>query len=155
MIKRLGNEDLTFDDRYSVVSDDDVAQPVKASGPQPFFDNRKYGYRSTKGSVVVVPQFNYAYPFENGHAIVKSGAFWGILALSDGKFDVTKRIVVKRRKNVDEVVEYNVTRSRRICRHTAVDGNRCRRTEDRGNLGIRSHATIQDKDSGNLTTSSI
>ncbi|WP_305149890.1 WG repeat-containing protein [uncultured Muribaculum sp.] len=109
MIKRLGNEDLTFDDRYSVVSDDDVAQPVKASGPQPFFDNRKYGYRSTKGSVVVVPQFNYAYPFENGHAIVKSGAFWGILASSDGKFDVTKRIVVKRRKNVDEVVEYNVT----------------------------------------------
>ncbi len=101
-----------------------------------------------------MPQFNYAYPFENGHAIVKSGAFLGILALSDGKFDVTKRIVVKRRKNVDEVVEYNVTvpagyADTPLSMVIDADGQKTEETSESG-------ATRQFKiKTRNLTTSSI
>jgi hypothetical protein len=45
----------------------------------PYRDGRLWGYADTNRKIVVAPQYEMAYPFHAGYAIVKKGKFYGIL----------------------------------------------------------------------------
>jgi len=69
-----GNESL-------IVINDTYTYPVVSDGIYAFgnADNKKFGYKSIKGDIIVNDQFDFAAPFFDGMAVVMSGNKYGVI----------------------------------------------------------------------------
>lgn len=81
---------LIFDDRYSLVSDNNKndiiqAETIVYDGPTTFTENGLYGYRLEE-AIILPAQFTEALPFSKGYAIAGKDGKKGILKLVNGSF---------------------------------------------------------------------
>jgi len=120
IIEKVDLQKIFVDEKYCIMSSDDKSLPdfqktaaeeqsTLNDGLMPYHEDNLYGYKNGN-TIVLLPQFDKAFPFVNGTAkVVKQGKY-GLLSIISNH-SVTAKIKkssLKVKKEVPEDIEYSV-----------------------------------------------